>query len=77
MTILILKQHLQLNKQQDDLQSITMIAMLSLFAQMERTMISRRTKETLVEKKAQGIVLGKPKGTIQRSLFDLEAVMHF
>lgn len=71
-TILILKQHLQLDKHQDDMQSITMITMLSLFAQMERTMISRRTKEALAAKKAQGVVLGKPKGTIQTSKFDAD-----
>ena len=69
-TILILKQNLKLNKDQDDIQSITMITMLSLFAQMERTMISRRTKEALAAKKAQGIQLGKPKGTLQGSKFD-------
>ena len=44
--------------------------MLSLFAQMERTMISRRTKEALAAKKAQGIAFGKPKGTVQESVFD-------
>jgi DNA invertase Pin-like site-specific DNA recombinase len=52
------------------MQSITMVTMLSLFAQMERAMISRRTKEALAAKKAQGVVLGKPKGTIQESQFD-------
>lgn len=69
-TILILKQNLKLNKDQDDIQSITMITMLSLFAQLERSMISRRTKEALAAKKAQGVVLGKPKGVIQNSKFD-------
>lgn len=69
-TILVLKQNLKLNKDQDDIQSITMITMLSLFAQLERTMISRRTKEALATKKAQGIQLGKPKGTLQASQFD-------
>lgn len=69
-TILILKQSLTLNKDQDDIQSLTMITMLSLFAQMERTMISRRTKEALAAKKAQGVTLGKPKGTVQSSKFD-------
>lgn len=69
-TVIVLKQKLILNKDQDDIQSITMITMLSLFAQMERTMISRRTKEALAAKKAQGITLGKPKGTIQSSQFD-------
>lgn len=69
-TILILKQNLKLNKDQDDIQSITMTTMLSLFAQLERSMISRRTKEALAAKKAQGVVLGKPKGTVQGSQFD-------
>ena len=69
-TILILKQNLKLNKDQDDIQSITMTTMLSLFAQLERSMISRRTKEALAAKKAQGVILGKPKGTVQNSKFD-------
>ena len=47
-----------------------MITMLSLFAQLERVMISRRTKEALAAKKAQGVILGKPKGTIQGSIYD-------
>lgn len=68
--IIILKQNLALNKEQDDIQSLTMITLLSLFAQMERMMISRRTKEALAAKKAQGIQLGKPKGTIQTSVYD-------
>lgn len=47
-----------------------MITMLALFAQLERAMISRRTKDALATKKAQGVVLGKPKGTIQNSFYD-------
>ena len=43
----------------------TMVTLLSLFAEMERMMISRRTKEALATKKAQGIKLGKPVGTLQ------------
>ena len=68
--IIVIKQHLILDKSQDDLQSLTMITMLALFAQMERMMISRRTKEALATKKALGIPLGKPKGTIQNSIYD-------
>ena len=68
--ITVLKQRLQLDKEQDDMQSLTMITLLSLFAQMERMMISRRTKEALAARKAQGIQLGKPKGTIQSSVYD-------
>ena len=33
-------------------------------------MLSLRTKEALAAKKANGTVLGKPKGTIQKSKFD-------
>jgi DNA invertase Pin-like site-specific DNA recombinase len=69
-SVIVIKQNLKLDKHQDDIQSITMVTMLSLFAQMERAMISRRTKEALAAKKAQGVVLGKPKGTIQESQFD-------
>ena len=47
-----------------------MIPLLSLFAEMERMMISRRTKEALAARKAQGVILGKPKGTIQDSIYD-------
>jgi DNA invertase Pin-like site-specific DNA recombinase len=68
--IIVIKQNLSLDKSQDDLQSLTMITMLSLFAQMERMMISRRTKEALATKKSLGIPLGKPKGTIQNSIYD-------
>jgi DNA invertase Pin-like site-specific DNA recombinase len=66
----VLKQHLTLDKDQDDIQSLTMITLLSLFAEMERMMISRRTKEALAARKAQGVQLGKPIGTIQESIYD-------
>jgi DNA invertase Pin-like site-specific DNA recombinase len=68
--IIVIKQNLTLDKEQDDIQSLTMITLLSLFAQMERMMISKRTKEALAVKKEQGVALGKPKGTIQNSIYD-------
>lgn len=68
--IVIIKQNLTLDKNKDDIQSLTMITLLSLFAQMERMMISRRTKEALAARKAQGVTLGKPTGTIQHSIYD-------
>ena len=43
---------------------------LSLFAEMEHLMISRRTKDALATKKLQGISLGKPRGTQQHSIYD-------
>ena len=47
-----------------------MITLFSLFAELERDLISLRTKEALAAKRSQGIRLGKPKGTIQASKFD-------
>lgn len=68
--VVVLKHNLRLDKDLDDIQSLTMITLLSLFAEMERMMISRRTKEALAVRKAQGVQLGKPKGTIQDSIYD-------
>ena len=68
--VVVIRQNLGLDHTRDNLQSITMITMLSLFAQLERLMISQRTKEALAAKRAQGVVLGKPKGTLQQSIYD-------
>jgi DNA invertase Pin-like site-specific DNA recombinase len=67
--VLILKQHLDLHHNHD-LTSKVMITLFSLFAELERDLISMRTKEALAAKKAQGIALGKPKGAIQASMYD-------
>lgn len=53
-----------------DMSSKIIVTMFSLFAELERDLISSRTKEALANKKAQGIKLGKPKGTLQKSKFD-------
>lgn len=68
--VIVIKQRLTLDHAQDDIQSLAMITLLSLFAEMERMMISRRTKEALAVKRSQGVRLGKPKGTIQASMYD-------
>ena len=46
-----------------DMQSTVMITMFSLFAELERSLISMRTKEALKARKAEGVRLGRPKGT--------------
>lgn len=66
--IIILKQNLDIHKH--DMNSKIVITLFSLFAELERDLISLRTKEALAAKRMQGIVLGKPKGTIQKSKFD-------
>ncbi|WP_440652009.1 recombinase family protein [Cysteiniphilum sp. 19S12-1] len=66
--IIIIRQNMDIK--QHDMASKVMITMFSLFSELERDLISMRTKEALANKKSQGIKLGKPKGTIQKSKFD-------
>ncbi len=66
--VIIIKQNLDIS--QHDMNSKIIITLFSLFAELERDMISLRTKEALLAKKAQGIILGKPKGTLQKNKFD-------
>lgn len=68
--VIILKQNLDIS--QHDMTSKIIITLFSLFAELERDLISLRTKEALAAKKSQGITLGKPKGTIQKSKFDAD-----
>lgn len=66
----IIKQNLRLGKGLQDMTAKVMVTFLALFAEIERDFISLRTKEALASKKAQGVILGKPKGTIQASMYD-------
>lgn len=66
--VIAIKQSLDIKHH--DMTSKVMITLFSLFSELERDLISLRTKEALANKKAQGIQLGKPKGTIQKSKFD-------
>ena len=47
-----------------------MLTLLSGFAQMERDFISERTKSALAQRKAQGVKLGRKKGTVVKSIYD-------
>jgi DNA invertase Pin-like site-specific DNA recombinase len=66
--VIIIKQSLDLYQQ--DMNAKIIITLFSLFNELERDLISSRTKEALAVKKGQGIKLGKPKGTLQKSKFD-------
>lgn len=46
----------------DDLTSKVLAFAFGLSAEIERNLISQRTKEALVKKRAEGITLGRPKG---------------
>jgi len=66
--LIVIKQNLDISRQ--DINSKIIITLFSLFAELERDLISLRTREALAAKKAQGQPLGKPKGTLQKSKFD-------
>jgi DNA invertase Pin-like site-specific DNA recombinase len=50
-----------------DLQTKAMIALFGLFAEVERDLISERTKEGLAAARAKGRLLGRPKGSLGTS----------
>ncbi len=56
-----IKESIRINGKQD-IQTKTMLTMFSLFAEIERDLISERTKMGLQAAKAKGIKLGRPKG---------------
>ena len=66
--VILIKQNMDITGQ--DMSSKIIITLFSLFAELERDLISMRTREALATKKAQGIKLGKPKGTVQKSMYD-------
>ena len=70
--LIAIKQNLDISRQ--DMNSKIIITLFSLFAELERDLISLRTREALAVKKAQGRPLGKPKGTLQKSKFDQDVM---
>ena len=46
------------------------LGVISMTISLEKNLMSLRTKEALTLKKQEGVSLGKPKGTIQKSKFD-------
>ena len=64
-----IKESIELNGKHD-IQTKTMITMFSLFSEIERDLISERTKEGLKRARAEGKLLGRPKGTLSKSKLD-------
>ena len=53
-----------------DLQTKVMVALFGLFAEVERDLISERTREGLASTRAKGRLLGRPKGSLGKSRLD-------
>ena len=64
-----IKQNLNITDKMD-MGNKVMVTMFSLFAELERDLISQRTKQALAVRKVTGVILGKPRGTIQKSVLD-------
>ena len=61
--VIVLKQNLDLLPNgQKDMNTTIAITVYSMLAEIERDLISMRTKEALAARKAQGVTLGRPKG---------------
>jgi DNA invertase Pin-like site-specific DNA recombinase len=54
----------------DDMLTQMILGVINMTITLEKELMSLRTKEALNAKKVEGIHLGKPKGTIQKSKFD-------
>lgn len=63
----------------DTIQSKVMAMVFSMVSEIERDLISKRTKEALKTKKANGVKLGRPKGPGKSKLdthkFEIEALL--
>ena len=64
-----IKEGIRLNGTQD-MQSKVTVTLFSLFAEIERDLISQRTKEGLAVARAKGKQLGRPKGIVGDSKLD-------
>ena len=64
-----IKENIRFNGKQD-MQTKIMIALFGLFAEVERDLISERTKEGLAAARKKGRLLGRPKGVLGKSKLD-------
>lgn len=69
--IIVIEENLDLIDDKDMLTQM-ILGVISMTIGLEKELMSLRTKEALTAKKLNGISLGKPKGTIQKSKFDLQ-----
>lgn len=63
------KENIRIHGEQD-IQTKVMVAMFGLFAEIERDLISQRTKQGLAAAREKGKLLGRPKGSLGKSKLD-------
>jgi putative DNA-invertase from lambdoid prophage Rac len=69
--IISVKQNLDFLNSNDMLTKM-ILGIIGMTINLEKDLMSLRTKEALIARKLDGRSLGKPKGTIQKSKFDLQ-----
>ncbi len=67
--LVAIKESIELSGKQD-IHTKVMITMFSLFAEIERDLISERTKEGIAAARAKGKAIGRPKGALGKSKLD-------
>jgi len=67
--LIAIKENTTLDGKQTMQNKVT-VALFGLFAEIERDLISERTKQGLLAARAKGKLLGRPKGTIGKSKLD-------
>lgn len=75
--LILVKQDLDPQNHRDMTHKI-LLTIFAMLAELERDFVSERTKEGLRARREQGIVLGKPKGVVQPSMYDAdrERILH-
>ena len=69
----LVKQGLDLDPQNyRDMTHKILLTIFSMLAELERGSVSERTKEELRSRREQDIVLGKPRGVVQPSMYDAD-----
>ena len=69
--LILVKQSIDMNPHnKNSVSNKVSITIFSMIAELERDFVSERTKEGLKARRERGIILGKPKGIIQASMYD-------
>lgn len=68
-TVILIKQNMTLGKDSDQISKI-LVTLFAMFAELERDLISQRTKEALKMRSGNGQILGRLKDSLSKSQYD-------